>query len=117
MLGLHGAEIVFVPSATTTGHSDNLWKIEQTSMAIANGYFVGTNNRVGREAPWNFGEFYGSRTSAIPTARSCPRAAATRTSWWWPTSTSTSSRRCARTGSSTGTAGPESYGDIAKDVL
>ncbi len=60
LLGLHGAEIVFVPSATTTGHSDNLWKIEQTSMAIANGYFVGTNNRVGREAPWNFGEFYGS---------------------------------------------------------
>ena len=60
MLGLHGAEIVFVPSATTSGHSDNLWKIEQTSMAIANGYFVGTNNRVGREEPWNFGEFYGS---------------------------------------------------------
>jgi N-carbamoylputrescine amidase len=60
LLGLHGAEIVFIPSATTSGHSDNLWKIEQTSMAIANGYFVGTNNRVGREAPWNFGEFYGS---------------------------------------------------------
>ena len=60
VLGLHGAEIVFVPSATTSGHSDNLWKIEQTSMAIANGYFVGTNNRVGREAPWNIGEFYGS---------------------------------------------------------
>jgi beta-ureidopropionase len=59
-LGLNGAEIVFVPSATTSGHSDNLWRIEQTSMAIANGYFVGTNNRVGREAPWNFGEFYGS---------------------------------------------------------
>jgi beta-ureidopropionase len=60
LLGLHGAEVVFVPSATTTGHSDNLWRIEQTSMAIANGYFVGTNNRVGREAPWNMGEFYGS---------------------------------------------------------
>jgi N-carbamoylputrescine amidase len=60
MLGLHGAEILFVPSATTAGHSDNLWTIEQTAMAIANGYFVGTNNRVGREAPWNFGEFYGS---------------------------------------------------------
>jgi N-carbamoylputrescine amidase len=59
-LGLHGAEIVFVPSATTSGHSDNLWRIEQPSMAIANGYFVGTNNRVGFEAPWNFGEFYGS---------------------------------------------------------
>src|SRR2546425_2771783 len=59
-LGLHGAEIVFVPSATTSGHSDNLWRIEQPSMAIANGYFVGTINHVGREAPVNFGEFYGS---------------------------------------------------------
>ena len=59
MLGLHGAEIVFVPSATTTGHSDNLWKIEQTSMAIANGYFVGAINRVGVEKPWAIGEFYG----------------------------------------------------------
>jgi beta-ureidopropionase len=59
-LGLHGAEIVFIPSATTSGHSDNLWNIEQTSMAIANGFFVGTNNRVGREQPWNIGEFYGS---------------------------------------------------------
>ena len=58
-LGLHGAEIVFIPSATTSGHSDNLWNIEQTSMAIANGFFVGTNNRVGREQPWNIGEFYG----------------------------------------------------------
>jgi len=60
VLGLRGAAIVFVPSATTSGHSDNLWRIEQAAMAIANGYFVGTNNRVGREAPWNFGEFYGS---------------------------------------------------------
>src|SRR5262249_34705432 len=49
ILGLHGAEIVFIPSATTAGHSDNLWNIEQTAMAIANGYFVGTINRVGRE--------------------------------------------------------------------
>jgi beta-ureidopropionase len=60
LLGLHGAEVVFIPSATTSGHSDNLWRIEQTALAIANGYFVGTINRVGREAPWSFGEFYGS---------------------------------------------------------
>jgi N-carbamoylputrescine amidase len=80
-LGLHGAEIVFIPSATTSGHSDNLWNIEQTSMAIANGFFVGTNNRVGREQPWNIGEFYGSSYFCDPTGRSCRRAAATRTSW------------------------------------
>jgi N-carbamoylputrescine amidase len=59
-LGLAGAEIVFIPSATTTGHSEYLWKMEQPAHAAANGYFVGTNNRVGKEAPWNFGEFYGT---------------------------------------------------------
>ena len=26
---------------------------------MANGYFVGAINRVGFEAPWNIGEFYG----------------------------------------------------------
>jgi beta-ureidopropionase len=59
-LGLAGAEIVFMPSATTAGHSEYLWKLEQTAHAVANGYFVGTNNRVGMEAPWNFGHFYGT---------------------------------------------------------
>lgn len=58
-LGLGGAEIVFEPSATTAGHSEYLWEIEQKSHAVANGYFVGTNNRVGQEGPWNIGEFYG----------------------------------------------------------
>ena len=58
-LGLAGAEIVFEPSATTAGHSEYLWEIEQKSHAVANGYFVGTNNRVGKEGPWNIGEFYG----------------------------------------------------------
>jgi beta-ureidopropionase len=59
-LGLAGAEIVFMPSATTAGHSEYLWKLEQAAHAVANGYFVGTNNRVGTEAPWNFGHFYGT---------------------------------------------------------
>jgi N-carbamoylputrescine amidase len=117
MLGLHGAEIVFVPSATTTGHSDNLWKIEQTSMAIANGYFVGTNNRVGREEPWNFGEFYGSSYFCNPYGQILAQGSRdkdelivadldldliekVRAHWQFYRD-----RR------------PESYGDIAKDVL
>jgi len=69
LLGLGGAEIVFNPSATTAGHSDELWKIEQPAMAIANGYFVGTINRVGREAPWDFGEFYGTSYFCDPYGR------------------------------------------------
>ncbi|MCL4742077.1 MAG: acyltransferase [Phycisphaerales bacterium] len=59
ILGLHGAEIVFNPSATVAGLSEYLWEIEQPSMAVANQYFVGAINRVGREAPWDIGEFYG----------------------------------------------------------
>jgi N-carbamoylputrescine amidase len=58
-LGLAGAEIVFNPSATVAGLSEYLWKLEQPAHAVANGYFVGAINRVGKEAPWNIGEFYG----------------------------------------------------------
>lgn len=58
MLGLNGAELVFIPSATSRGLSQHLWRIEQTSHAIANGYFVGTINRVGIE-PLGDNDFYG----------------------------------------------------------
>ena len=59
-LGLNGAEIVYNPSATTVGQSQYLWKLEQPAHAVANGYFMGCINRVGTEAPWNLGKFYGS---------------------------------------------------------
>ena len=60
LLGLNGAEIVFNPSATVKGLSQYLWKLEQPAHAVANGFFMGCNNRVGTEAPWHVGEFYGS---------------------------------------------------------
>lgn len=60
ILGLHGAEIVLNPSATVAGLSQYLWKLEQPAHAVANGYFVGAINRVGTEAPWNIGKFYGT---------------------------------------------------------
>jgi len=60
LLGLNGAEIVFNPSATVAGLSQYLWKLEQPAHAVANGYFMGCINRVGTEAPWGIGEFYGS---------------------------------------------------------
>jgi N-carbamoylputrescine amidase len=59
-LGLNGAEIVFNPSATVAGLSEHLWKIEQPAHAVANGYFIAAVNRVGTEAPWNIGHFYGT---------------------------------------------------------
>ena len=60
LLGLNGAEIVFNPSATVAGLSQYLWKLEQPAHAVANGYFMACSNRVGTEAPWNIGKFYGT---------------------------------------------------------
>ncbi|MDZ4660448.1 MAG: nitrilase-related carbon-nitrogen hydrolase [Pseudomonadota bacterium] len=65
-LGLNGAEIIFNPSATVAGLSQYLWELEQPAHAAANGYFVGAINRVGKESPWNIGEFYGSSYFANP---------------------------------------------------
>jgi len=58
-LGLNGAEMVFIPSATSRGLSEYLWRIEQVSHAVANGYFVGTINRVGIEKEIGEDDFYG----------------------------------------------------------
>jgi beta-ureidopropionase len=68
-LGLAGAEIVFNPSATVAGLSEYLWKLEQPAHAVANAYFVGAINRVGTEAPWNIGEFYGQSYFCDPRGR------------------------------------------------
>jgi beta-ureidopropionase len=68
-LGLNGAEIVFNPSATVAGLSEYLWKLEQPAHAVANAYFVGAINRVGYEAPWNIGEFYGQSYFCDPRGR------------------------------------------------
>lgn len=57
MLGLGGAEVVFVPTATTRrGFSGSVWEIELRAHAIANGFFVGGVNRVGTELE---SEYYG----------------------------------------------------------
>ena len=55
------------------------WKLEQPAHAVANGYFVGAINRVGTEAPWNFGEFYGQSYFVNPRGKIEGSPAATRT--------------------------------------
>lgn len=73
-LGLNGAEIIFNPSATVAGLSQYLWELEQPAHAAANGYFVGAINRVGREAPWNIGDFYGTSYFANPRGKIVAKA-------------------------------------------
>lgn len=58
-LALSGAEYIVNPSATVAGLSEYLWKLEQPAAAAANGCWIGAINRVGREQPWDIGEFYG----------------------------------------------------------
>ena len=59
-MALAGAEIIYNPSATVAGLSQCLLELEQSASAAANGVFIAAINRVGTEAPWNIGEFYGS---------------------------------------------------------
>ena len=73
-LGLNGAEIVFNPSATVAGLSQYLWKIEQPAHAVANGYYMGCINRVGTEAPWNIGKFYGTSYFVNPRGETIAQA-------------------------------------------
>lgn len=75
-LGLNGAEIVFNPSATVAGLSQYLWELEQPAHAVANGYFVAAINRVGTEAPWNIGEFYGTSYVVSPKGKILKKASA-----------------------------------------
>ena len=65
-LGLNGAEIVLIPSATSRGLSEYLWKIEQPAHAVANGYWIAAINRVGVEEPLNSAKFYGSSYFCSP---------------------------------------------------
>ena len=69
-LGLNGAEIVFIPSATSRGLSQHLWRIEQTSHAIFNTYYVGTINRVGIEE-YGDDDFYGESYFCDPKGQFC----------------------------------------------
>jgi len=70
-LGLNGAEIVFIPAGTSRGLSEHVWRIEQPSHAIANGYFVGTPNRVGSEADLGNADFFGQSYFCDPRGQFC----------------------------------------------
>lgn len=71
MLGLNGAEIVFIPASTSRGISEPLWRIEQVGHAVANGYFVGSANRVGVETDPDATEYYGQSYFCDPRGQIC----------------------------------------------
>ncbi len=75
-LALNGADIIYNPSATVAGLSQYLWELEQPASAAANGVYIAAINRVGTEAPWNIGEFYGSSYFVDPRGQIIAQASA-----------------------------------------
>ena len=75
-LALNGAEYIVNPSATVAGLSQYLWELEQPASAVANGCYIGANNRVGTEGPWEIGEFYGSSYFVNPRGQIIAQASA-----------------------------------------
>jgi N-carbamoylputrescine amidase len=68
VLGLNGADIVFIPTASSIGRWKSAWEIELRSSALANGYFVACVNRVGLEEACRTGfRFYGASSICAPT--------------------------------------------------
>jgi N-carbamoylputrescine amidase len=115
-LGLHGAEIVFNPSATVAGLSQYLWKLEQPAHAVANGYFVAASNRVGSEAPWNIGKFYGSSYFVDPRGRFLAEASEDKDELVIADLDLDQIEEVRRTWQFFRDRRPESYGDLTKDI-
>lgn len=91
MYSIHGAEIIFNPSATVGLLSEPMWPIEARNAAIANHCFTCAINRVGTEyfkneftsgdgkkAHHDFGHFYGSSYVAAPDGSRSPGLSRTR---------------------------------------
>jgi len=68
ILALRGAQVVFVPNATS-GMSRDLWTLELRAHAVENVYYVGGVNRVGYDVDGSPNYFYGSSFFCDPTGR------------------------------------------------
>jgi beta-ureidopropionase len=115
-LGLNGAEIVFNPSATVAGLSEYLWKLEQPAHAVANGYFMACSNRVGTEAPWNIGKFYGSSYFVDPRGNFVAQASEDKDELVVAELDLSLIEEVRRTWQFFRDRRPDSYGDMVKDV-
>ena len=116
LLGLHGAEIVWNPSATVAGLSQYLWKLEQPAHAVANGYYMACSNRVGTEAPWNIGKFYGQSYFVNPRGQILAEASEDRDELVMADLDLDMIEEVRRTWQFYRDRRPDSYGDMVRDV-
>jgi len=116
LLGLHGAEIVWNPSATVAGLSQYLWKLEQPAHAVANGYYMACSNRVGTEAPWNIGHFYGTSYFVNPRGQFLAEASSDKDELVIADLDLDLIEEVRRTWQFYRDRRPEAYGDLVKDI-
>ncbi|MDP2304442.1 MAG: nitrilase-related carbon-nitrogen hydrolase [Pseudomonadota bacterium] len=116
LLGLHGAEIVFNPSATVAGLSQYLWKLEQPAHAVANSYFMAASNRVGTEAPWGIGRFYGTSYICNPRGEFLATASETEDELVVATCDLDQIEQVRQTWQFFRDRRPDTYGDVVKDL-
>ena len=77
----------------------------------------GVSNRVGTEAPWNIGKFYGTSYSSTRAATSSRRRARTRTSWSSASCDLEMIEEVRRTWQFYRDRRPETYGDMTSDTM
>jgi N-carbamoylputrescine amidase len=66
ILGLNGADVVFVPTATPAGFTRYVWEIELKAHAVANIYYVCGVNKVGRDVGGFDRTWYGTSIIVNP---------------------------------------------------
>ena len=100
-LALNGADVIFVPTATPLG--GEMWEIELRGHAVANLYWVGAANRVGKDRNGFDLEFYGRSLWSAPNGELVATAGTEGDEIVYCESTRTSASACARSGASSGT--------------
>src|SRR5881398_1679613 len=84
ILGLNGAEIVFNPSATVAGLSEYLWELSSRRMPWPTVILWAPSIAWAKKRRGTSANSTARAISAIRVARSSPRPAGIRTSWWSP---------------------------------
>lgn len=74
MLGLAGAEVVFVPTAACSDFARKAWEVELRGHAIANGVFIAAVNRVGKEVD---SDYFGASIFVDPIGQVIAQASGT----------------------------------------
>jgi beta-ureidopropionase len=115
VLGLQGAHLLLVPTATYREWIREVWEIELRAQAIANMSYVGGVNKVGRDIGGPADRHYfGSALFVDPGEPCCAAQATARTRSSTRTSTRRRATRCGSSGGFLKFRRPDAYGLVVE---